>query len=128
MAARDPSVKVVADVLAGKHDGHLEDILLAINKRATDGRVTFVWRITLDGESWDALTVTAGELRQAERITGRPWHRIDPRERIDDFVALVVAHYRAKGNSIELAVALAEQLTPVEIGKALDEYEIVNGT
>lgn len=132
MTDKDPSKKAVAEILAGRHDGHLSDLLEAAVQRLRNSTVRICWRLHLDGESWDEDTVTAGELACAERLLSkrdRPFSytQIDPKASMEHRVTLVVAHlHKIQGLKVEDAIARAEAITLAEQEKLLELYEVID--
>lgn len=129
-AAKDPTARLVMEILDGRHDGRFKEIVEAvaeaIQKRQDDGHTRFVWRITLGDDVWDALSVTVGELRYAERATGIPWKKLNPADSMGEFAALVVGHFKAQGMELDEAVEKAEAITQQEAEAAIDDYELVS--
>lgn len=115
--------KVIAEILAGRHDGKLLDIVKAVAKRGESGETGLLWRIDLDGDIWDAETVTLGELRYVEQVTGLSWFQLDPKKYMLHFAALVTAHYKAQGLDHEAALAKADGISQTQALKAIDLYE-----
>lgn len=124
--AKDPTDRVVAEILDGRHDSRFKEIAEAVQARINTGATRIVWRITLDGDIWDGRTVTAGEVRFVEQITGVSWRDQDPRGSMDQLVAFVVAHHRANGDDNETAVRKAEAITQEQALEMVDDYELVN--
>jgi hypothetical protein len=126
---------IAAEIAAGDHDGHLDDIVLAVVERARAGAVRFYWRLRVDGDEWTEESVTLGELKFAEtvaRVTENGRTRpaqmaeLNPRIYADHCMALIVAHlHKAQGLPLEDAVKKAETLTAAEVAEAVSEYEVV---
>ena len=124
---KDITALAVAQILDGRHDGRLKEIVDAIQKREADGDVDFVWKIDLNGESWDRRSATVGELRWAEQATGIRWKFLDPSHSMEHFAALVTGHYyKAQGLSHEEALAKADAITEEQAAAAVSDYELVN--
>lgn len=122
-AAKDPTTRVLAEIADGRHDGNLFAIVQAITARAATDETGFLWRITLDGDVWDAETVTLGELRYVEAVTGKSYLQVDPKKSMRDFAGLVVAHYRAQGMTQDAAVEKADKISQPQAIAALSIYE-----
>jgi len=125
-APKDPSARVVGEILAGRHDGRFGEIAEAIQQREKEGHTRFIWRITLGDDVWDARSVTVGEVRFVEQVTGDPWRDLDPRGSMDHFVGFVIAHLKANGEDHNAAVKKAEAITQEHALLAVDDYELVN--
>ena len=127
---KDITARAVAEILDGRHDGRLKEIVEAIQKREDDGDVDFVWKIDLTdlgGESWDRRSATVGELRWAEQATGIRWKFLDPSHSMEHFAALVTGHYyKANGLSHEEALAKADAITEEQAAASVSDYERVN--
>lgn len=116
--------KLQAEILAGRYDGHLVDVTEAIAARLRSGATSMLWRITLpDGETWDAETVTIGEIRYAESVTGKSYLELNPGKSMIEFVALVAGHYKSQGMDTKDAVAKADALTQRDAVAAVELYE-----
>lgn len=132
-ATEAPSVtttdQVLAEIGEGLHDGRLLEMADAIAVRLRkDGAAAALWRITLDGDTWDAESVTLGELCDVETITGRTWLELDPARSTTDFVALVIAHFHKIADMpLREAVAKAESLPQSVLVDALTLYEKTPG-
>lgn len=123
-APKDPTGRVIAEILDGRHDGRLLELVDAITTRATSDETSFLWRIRLGDDVWDAETVTLGELREAEKLTNRSYLQLDPKKFMTHFTALVYAHYRKVHDLDEdAAVAKAEKITQQQAMDALEIYE-----
>lgn len=123
---KDPTARVVAEVLAGRHDGRFKEIAEAIQRRQAEGHTRFIWRITLGDDVWDALSVTAGEVRYVEQVTRIPWKKLNPADSMNELVSFVIAHYKAQGMDLEEAIAKAEEITQEQAEGMVDDYELVN--
>ncbi len=131
--------EITAAITAGDLDGNLEPIAAAIWARHDAGAVTFAWRITFDGDTWDAESVTLGELSWVEgRLwtegvdAGGPWRRritraeLVPKARADHALTLVVAHlHKAQGVPLAEALKRAEAVTAADLESMVSEFEVV---
>lgn len=123
-APKDPTGRVIAEILDGRHDGRLLELVDAITTRATSDETSFLWRIRLGDDVWDAETVTLGELREAEKLVNRSYLQLDPKKFMSHFVALVFAHFKVvEGLSNDDAMAKAEKITQQQAMDALELYE-----
>lgn len=120
---KDATSRVLAEILDGRHDGKLFQIVEAITKRTQTDETGFLWRITLGDDVWDAETVTTGELRYVESVISKSYLEIDPSQSMVHFAALVVAHYKAQGMKLLDAVAKADSISQTEALAALSVYE-----
>lgn len=117
--------KVVAEVLAGRHDGQLVDIMEAIGQRVRTSDVRLCWRLRLDGEAWDEQTITSGELAFAEKLLKISYVGIEPKSRIEHRIALVIAHlHKVHGVEVEKAVERAEAMTLPDQEQMFEMYEV----
>lgn len=130
---------IIDEIVAGAHDGSLDDIVVAVVERAKTGEVLFPWRIRFDGDEWTQESVTLGELKFAEQhchvtdvLPGgmtrqRPatYREINPRANAEHALALVMAHlHKAQGVPLGEAVKRAEAITHTELNDMIDEYEV----
>lgn len=115
--------KLQQEIMLGRFDGHLVDITDSIAERLRSGEPRLLWRITLDGESWSAETVTVGELRYVETVTGQSYLSINPGVSMGVFTALVTAHYKTQGLDQNAALAKADAITQAQAIDAIEMYE-----
>ena len=129
-AAKDPSEKVIAEILAGRHDGHIGDIIEAVMQHMRASTIRMYWRFRLDDDTWDQDTVTTGELVFAEKLLsmpGRPFSytELDPLKHLDHRVALLMAHlHKIGGLDISDARARVEAITLPEQETVVEMYEV----
>lgn len=115
----------IAQIDAGDHDGHLDEIVAAVLQRVAETATALNWRITLDGDTWDQETVTLAELGYAERITGLSYLIFDPLKYVDHLVALVTAHFKVIGGAtLDEAVERAKKLTIPDLKDMISLYEV----
>lgn len=120
----DPTGRVLAELADGRHDGRLIELLEAIGERAKSEETSMLWRITLGNETWDAETVTIGEIRFVEKTAARSWLAVNPSKYMDHMVALVTARYhKVHGMDLDAAIAKAEAISEAEAVAAVDWYE-----
>lgn len=111
-------------IATGDHDGRLGDIIAAVLARVSETETTLNWRISLEGDRWDAESVTLAELAYAERLTGTSYLAIDPTRRMDHLVALIVAHFKVvDGLKPEAAVERAQKYTVADLRDIVSLYE-----
>jgi len=114
----------VDDIGDGVYDGRLGDIIAAVLARATEIEVTLNWRITLDGDTWDAETVTLAELGYAEKLTGASYLSLDPTRHMAHLVAMIVAHFKVvDGLKPDLAIEKAGKYTAADLKDIVTLYE-----
>jgi hypothetical protein len=123
LTTRSPTERVISEIAKGTHDGQLMDIADAITDRLRTDTVSLLWRITLDGETWDAETVTLGELRFVETMTSKSYLELNPGASMAELTALIVAHYVARGDDREVAFKKADSLTQQQALEAIELYE-----
>lgn len=71
--------KLAQEILIGRHDDDLSDIVQAVGDRAVQVGSQVRWQIKYDDLTIDESTVTLDELERVEEITGKTWWRLDPR-------------------------------------------------
>ena len=129
-AAKDPSQKVIAEILAGRHDGHLGELMEAVVEHMRATSIRMYWRFNLDGDVWDQDTVTTGELVFAEKLLSTQRHQmsyieLDPLKFLDHRTALVIAHlHKVGGLDIDAARLRVEAITLAEQENLMDMYEV----
>lgn len=118
------TTKLQAEILAGRHDAALQDLLVAVRKRVTDSdAMAWRWRITLDGETWTEDEVTLAELQVVERITGDSWLTLNPYRSAAHLAAFMFARLvRVAGMAEADARAKVDGLTLAEIAGAVEQY------
>jgi hypothetical protein len=115
---------MIDDIAAGEHDDDLADIAAAVRDRANEIGRKFAWRITIDGDTWDEDTVTIGEVRHVERITGINWSDLAPLVSADVATQFIIAHWnQVDGMKLEKAWDKAQKLTAKDVIAAVSEYE-----
>ncbi len=115
---------VVAGIEAGDYDDQLADIVTAIRERNSEAERELRWRITIDDETWDEDSVTAGEIRLVERTTGINWAALEPGMSADVTTMFIVAHWHKVGG-LELKDAWdrAEALNAKKIAGCVSNYQ-----
>ena len=115
----------IDDIGAGVYDGQLGDVIAAVLERVVETKGELSWRITLDGDTWDAESVPFTELAYAEKLTGTSYLLLDPMRSMDHLVALMVAHFKvADGLKPEAAIEKAGKYTASDLKSILSLYEM----
>lgn len=108
----------------GDHDGRLGDIIAAVLARIAETETTLNWRITLEGDTWDAESVTLAELAYAEKLAGTSYLLLDPTKYMDHLVALIVAHFKVvDGLKPDMAIEKARKYTVADLRDIVTLYE-----
>lgn len=124
---KDPSKKIVAEILTGRHDGHFDDFIKAMQERAADGAVAFRWRLRFGDHDWTEETVTLGEIEAAERLAGTTWINLNPRSSARHCLALIIARlHKIDGLDIAAAREKAETVSGAQLADVVSEYEVVS--
>lgn len=72
MTPDEDTLKVIEEILLGRHNGHLPDIIGACKLVESGNRVQ--WRFVVDGfPEVSTQNVTLFELERLERLSGVPW-------------------------------------------------------
>lgn len=124
----DPTVapsKLTAEILAGRYDGSLVDLVDAVRERFAASDVRKFWRIRFDGDEWTEETVTLGEIAAVERMLGLTWHQIDPAAAGTHLQALIAAHLAERDDDVKFADALvlAKKMPMGDLLDVLSHYE-----
>lgn len=115
---------IIDNIAAGGYDGRLGDVIAAVLARISETETTLNWRITLEGDTWDAETVTLAELAAAEKLAGTSYLMLDPMRYMDHLVALLVAHFRVvDGLKPDLAIEKARKYTVSDLKEIVSLYE-----
>lgn len=124
----DPVDKVKADILAGRYDGDLADLTLAIHERALSQATALRWSMEWDGQTLREDDCTLGVAAMVESFTGLDWAAFDPRLSAGNCRALLVAwlHHR-DGISVPDAQALVDNANVRELGDTFKVYEVPQG-
>ena len=130
----DPD-RICAEIIAGRHTGHLAELLAAIREASLSGSSSMRWRIKLDalGADYagrelteDSLTLRA--VASAERMAGHSWKTLSPYESAGDCHAIIVAWLiEDEGHPPVEAGDIARAVTLGAIPDMLDTYEVVHG-
>jgi hypothetical protein len=117
--------QVVAEILAGRHDGGLLTIVEAVKERLSKGTTRFCWRLRYDDLEVTEETVTVGEIRLVEKSSGVNWMELDPATSAEHFAALltVLLHTRSGMKSAD-ATAAVEAIPMGELLDHLTQYEL----
>ena len=115
---------MIEDITAGDYDGRLDQVIAAVLARLSEVGSTLNWRITLEGDTWDAESVTLAELAYAEKLAGVSYLTIDPTRSMGHLVALLVAHFKVvDGLKPDLAVEKANKYTVSDLKDIVSLYE-----
>lgn len=87
------TLRVAQEIVAGRHDDALSEIVKAVGQRQLAEKTVLCWRIALP--DLDLVVTeddfTVGEAEQVQRETGLTWEAIDPVMSAPVFRAIVVA-------------------------------------
>lgn len=120
-----PVDKVKADILAGRYDGNLDGIVMAIHERALSGATQIRWSFEFEGETVREDDLTLGVTAMVERITKQDWSGFDPRLSAENCrVLLSVWLHKRDGIPLKDAEAKVEALNHYEFGKTFSVYEV----
>jgi len=119
--------KLVAEILAGRHDEDLERLINTIGKRIeTAESLALRWRIRFNGDEWTEESVPLAELQIVQRVTDTPWLRLRPLLNVEHLGAFIYAHLARNGTSADDARARVDALTQRELVDAIDEYVLTS--
>ena len=121
-----------AEVAAGRHTGHLADIIQAVLSAASSGPSSLRWQVTLDplGEAYKGRRITEDSITLAavvvaERAAGHSWKTLSPTESAGDCHALIVGWLiEDESLSPDEATALARRVTLDDIAGMVGVYEV----
>jgi hypothetical protein len=92
MSDTTPDVtKLAQEILIGRHDDHLKELVEAIGQRAVETRTEVRWRLTFDDLVVDEDNVTLLELERVEQLTDRTWLTVQPRNKASHCLAFLQA-------------------------------------
>lgn len=115
---------IIDEIGEGTYDGQLGDVIAAVLERLTETQATLNWRVTLEGDTWDAETVTLAELAYAEKLAGTSYLTLDPTRTMGHLVALMVAHFKVvDGLKPDLAIEKAGKYTVADLKDIVSLYE-----
>lgn len=125
------TAKVTADILAGRHDGKLIQIIEAIQHRMSSGAAQTYWRIRWDDLEVTEQSITAGEMRtviqylsaaRGQRVTVVDVH---PELEPGDFIAVLATVLQSrKGVALKEAEKLIGDVPMADLLAAVDMYEV----
>lgn len=123
-AAKVDIAKVTAEILAGRHDSELTDLLKAVRARVdAETALAYRWKITLDDDEWTEDEVTLGEVQVVEKITGLSWLQLSPLNSARQLAAYLFARFtRINGMSTEDAQARVDAMTVEELAGSVSQY------
>lgn len=133
-AVLDPD-RFCAEIVAGRHTGHLAQILTAVRGALTTGSSSMRWRIKVDalGDSYSGRTVTEDSITlqavtTAERLSGHTWGELEPTKSAGDCHALIMGWLiEDEGLPMVEAMETAKHITLGMIPGMIDAYEVVHG-
>jgi len=124
-ARKTPGERAVADILGGRCDADLMEVLNAINRRATGAAVARRWRVSLDGTTLTEDDLTLDEAVEIEELTGTTWASISPLNTAAHCRAILrVMLTRRAGLSEADADARLGKATVTEIMGSLELYGV----
>lgn len=123
----EPSVSIAdlsAEIIEGRYDGHMVDIVQAVQARFMKSSSRKLWRIRFGGDEWTEESITLGEVTMVERALNVPWTELDPAAEGKHLEAPIAAHI-AKRDGVKFSEALteAESMTMGELLEVLTHYE-----
>lgn len=110
-------------IASGDLDGDLVDVIEWVRDRLIAAQIETRWVFRWDGHEWPQESVTMGEARMIQRLTGLKWHMIDPLDDAEHLAAFFVSliHHR-----LDVPVADAEKQvnarTADEMAEAVGRY------
>lgn len=118
--------KLAQEILIGRHDDDLPDLVKAIGERAVTTRTEVRWRLTLGDLVVDEDNLTLFELERVEKITGQSWLAIDPRRKASHCIAFLQAALEAReGLSADDARGRLKDITAKTVAdEVLSEYVV----
>ena len=115
---------IIDGIGEGAYDGRLGDVVAAVFERIIETESMMTWRITLDGDTWDAETVTLAELGYAEKLASTSYLALDPTRQMGHLVAVIVAHFKViDGLKPEAAIERAGKYTASDLKDIVSLYE-----
>ncbi len=119
-ARKTPGERIQADIIAGKADEDLANIVNAVQKRIQSASIRTVWRAQLDGFDVSEETLTLDEAYRIELATGVNWSDIEPLRSASDARGVLSVLLQTRNNltSAEADDRVA-QLTVIETVAAL---------
>jgi hypothetical protein len=72
----DPTDRVLMEIVAGRHDERLLDLVAAVQARAVAGSITTKWVLAVDGITVDEDELTIDMYDVVERQTGKGWDEL----------------------------------------------------
>lgn len=124
MAEVTKPADLLKQIVGGKYDGHLVEIVTAIQGRYSASNSRKLWKINFDGDEWTEETVTLGEVTMAERALELSWLEIDPAE-VGAHLATLIAAHIAKRDDVNFSdgLAKAEAMPMGDLLSVLSHYE-----
>lgn len=117
--------RIVAEIAAGRLDGDLMDVLLAVRHRFEAGASAAMWKAEWDGVAFTEQDVTLDELEIAERLSGRNWSQLNPMTSASNCKAMFVAVLMCRHGLSEKDAKARVSSWPVSaLLDGLGEYEV----
>ena len=127
MTAKKPGT-VVAEILAGRYDGHLADFQQAMRERVLSQATALRWKIVHPEVTVTEDDLTLGEAEMIERVTNQSWAMIDPYQSARECRAiLTVVLQQRTDRSADEAAKITAELTVTDVTAMLQSYEVVAG-
>lgn len=122
------SDKIVAEILAGRHDGKLADIQQAMRERVLSQATSMRWKITHPEVEITEDDLTLEEAELIERVTRQSWAQIDPyASAVECRAILTVCLQKRAGKTPKEAADLTAKLTVTSTTEMLSSYEVTAG-
>lgn len=115
--------KVAADIAMGRADGELQELFDALVGRVAEIGAKRRWRVEALGLVVDEDNITLAELETAERLSGRTWLVLDPRQSARSAVAVLASalHHRS-GVELVDAQRQAGELSALSVAASCSDY------
>lgn len=119
------SGSVVLAIKGGDLDGHLVELLEAIQLRFAHGTTEQKWKVTFDGDVFTQDDLTLAEAATVERITKQSWANLNPVVSATECQAIIAAclHHR-QGLKIADAMAKVGAMTTEDAVASIGSYEV----
>lgn len=125
------TAKVTADILAGRHDGKLVQIIEAIQHRMASGAAQTYWRIRWDDLEVTEQSITAGEMRTVlqylSAARGQRVMMLDVHPEVEpgDFIAVLATVLQSRKDiPLKEAERQIEAIPIADLLAAVDIYEM----
>lgn len=130
----DPQ-RIVAEIVAGRHTGHLADVVTACVAAAASRDSSLRWQIKLDplGDGYGGRTLTEDNISlaavtTAERFAGHSWKTLSPAESAQDCHALIVGWLvEDEGLTVDEATETVKAVSLADAMDMVGVYEVIHG-